>query len=69
MTQITHIVNSLPEIQENLQTLKKSTNELRVNASQLNDGESLVENLNRKLIFMYFAFSIEKSKKRYVGHS
>lgn len=38
VTQITNIVESLPHIKDNLQILKKSTNELRVNASQLNDG-------------------------------
>lgn len=42
MTQITNIVESLPHIKDNLQTLKKSTNDLRVNASQLNDGGFLV---------------------------
>lgn len=38
MTKITQIVEELPGIQNDLETLKISTNELRVNASQLNDG-------------------------------
>lgn len=54
MTQITNIVESLPRIQENLQTLKNSTNELRVNASQLNDGEFLVVVIKFLFVFLLF---------------
>lgn len=42
MTEVTNIVNGLPAIQNDLELLKSSTNAIRVNASQLNDGEFLL---------------------------
>lgn len=39
MNEVTNIVDGLPYIKGNLTLLKASTNGLRVNASQLNDGK------------------------------
>lgn len=41
LTEVVNIVNGLADIKDNLIFMKRATNELRVNASQLNDGEVL----------------------------
>lgn len=38
VTEVSNIVNTLPDVIKNLEVLKNSTNDIRVNASQLNDG-------------------------------
>lgn len=42
LTEVVNIVNGLAGIKDNLMFMKRATNELRVNASQLNDGEFVI---------------------------